>query len=314
MIWLGWRQQRNEALLAALLLALLAAFLIPTGLHLAATYDDGAIASCIGHDSPRCNTVVSAFERRFEGLTGIFNWLQLAPGVIGALLAAPILLELEQRTFRLAWTQSVTRRRWLLVKLAWLGASALAAAAVLTVLLTWWRQPLDDLHGRFSENAFSVEGIVPYAYMLFAAALALALGVLLRRAALAIGLTLVAFLGVRLTIVNSVRPHFQAPVVKTSDARPDFASLNYDWVLDAGPIDRQGNPAPIELLDRCAPQGPRPQRVAGACLESHGIRTRVVYQPADRFWTFQWIETALFLGLAAVLGGFAAWWIVRRVS
>ena len=35
MIWLAWRQQRTETLIAALLLALVVALLVPTGLHVA---------------------------------------------------------------------------------------------------------------------------------------------------------------------------------------------------------------------------------------------------------------------------------------
>jgi len=36
----------------------------------------------------------------------------------------------------------------------------------------------------------------------------------------------------------------------------------------------------------------------------------VSYQPADRFWTFQWIETGIYLGFAA-LALVAALWLVR---
>lgn len=32
--------------------------------------------------------------------------------VFGILLAAPFVLELEQGTYRLVWTQSITRTRW----------------------------------------------------------------------------------------------------------------------------------------------------------------------------------------------------------
>ena len=60
--------------------------------------------------------------------------------------------------------------------------------------------------------------------------------------------------------------------------------------------------------------GRGPQQLTNACLDKLGLVTRVEYHPADRFWTFQWIETAIFAGLAAALVGFAAWWILKRVS
>ena len=39
----------------------------------------------------------------------------------------------------------------------------------------------------------------------------------------------------------------------------------------------------------------------------------VVYHPASRFWLFQGIETALFLGLAAALLAVTVWWVTRRI-
>jgi hypothetical protein len=40
----------------------------------------------------------------------------------------------------------------------------------------------------------------------------------------------------------------------------------------------------------------------------------VDYQSASRYWAFQWYETALFVGLAAVLGGLCFVWIRRPNS
>jgi hypothetical protein len=40
----------------------------------------------------------------------------------------------------------------------------------------------------------------------------------------------------------------------------------------------------------------------------------VVYQPESHFWPLQLTETGLFLGLAGILIGFAAWWTRRRAS
>ena len=40
----------------------------------------------------------------------------------------------------------------------------------------------------------------------------------------------------------------------------------------------------------------------------------VTYQPASRYWPFQWYETSIFVGLALVLAGFCPWWIHPRRS
>jgi hypothetical protein len=319
MTWLAWRQQRTEALLIAAAIALLALLLVPIGIHMADVYDRDNIAACITSDSENCNTLLMVFQDRFRGITSLFNWLQLLPGILGALLAAPLVLELEQGTYRLAWTQSITRRRWLLTKLGMLAVGLVVASALLTVLLTWWRQPLDDLQGRFEENSFSFEGVVPYAYTLFGAALALAAGVVVRRVAPAFAIALVGFFAARFFVTDRLRPHFMDPLVKQLHGPPSPGSLHDAWVLN-GPslVDRNGNPPSRELVSQCIAPGQKPLSgpvpLAHDCLEKLGLYTRVEYHPASRFWTFQWIEAAIYLGAAAALAAFATWWILKRVS
>jgi hypothetical protein len=50
------------------------------------------------------------------------------------------------------------------------------------------------------------------------------------------------------------------------------------------------------------------------CLQQQGIRLLNHYQPADRFWLFQGIESAIFLGLAAVLLALAVWWVMTHLT
>src|SRR3978361_485779 len=133
MTWVTWRQQRTEGLIAAGVLALLVALLVPTGMHMASVYDHDGLASCVHANSADCQQVIGGFIDRFQhGVGGLLPWLNLVPGIIGVLLAAPFILELESGTYRLAWTQSITRRRWLAGKLGLTVAVALVSAAVLT--------------------------------------------------------------------------------------------------------------------------------------------------------------------------------------
>jgi hypothetical protein len=39
----------------------------------------------------------------------------------------------------------------------------------------------------------------------------------------------------------------------------------------------------------------------------------VSYQPANRYWPFQWYEMAIFLAAAAMLAGLCIWWVRRRL-
>ena len=38
----------------------------------------------------------------------------------------------------------------------------------------------------------------------------------------------------------------------------------------------------------------------------------VTYQPADRYWAFQWTELAVYGVAALLLGAFCVWWVRRR--
>jgi hypothetical protein len=53
-----------------------------------------------------------------------------------------------------------------------------------------------------------------------------------------------------------------------------------------------------------------------ACLQhaAQTFRLLITYQPASRYWTFQWLETGIFLTLAVVCAVGCFWWITRRAS
>ena len=123
----------------------------------------------------------------------------VAPAIIGVFWGAPLVArELEAGTHRLAWTQSVTRTRWLATKL---GVTTLAAAAtvgLLTFAVTWWSQPLDGalsstqggLPSRITPVTFAMRGVVPVGYAVFAVVLGATLGAVFRRSLPAMAVTL----------------------------------------------------------------------------------------------------------------------------
>jgi hypothetical protein len=43
------------------------------------------------------------------------------------------------------------------------------------------------------------------------------------------------------------------------------------------------------------------RQASDACMRAHGYAMRTTFQPANRYWTFQWIEFGIFAGLAAIL-------------
>jgi hypothetical protein len=119
MIWLTWRQQRLETMIGGAVAALVLIFLLKSGFDMASAYQHMGVSACVARDaSPTaCQNLATAFQTRFMPVTNIITWLNFLPLVLGVLLAAPLVLDLEQGTYRLAWTQSITRRQWLTVKL-----------------------------------------------------------------------------------------------------------------------------------------------------------------------------------------------------
>ena len=188
---------------------------------------------------------------------------------------------------------------------------------LLTLLMTWWRRPLDATSSRLTDG-FELEGLVPSAYTLFAAALVIAIGVVLLRTAAAIGLSLITFLVARIAIAAWARPHYQDPIRETSHG--DVVSTPRDaWVLSQGQelvVPDGQRPDPAVLSSCLADETKTAAKAKTDCFDRYGIvqNTIATYHPADRFWLFQAIEASMFAGLALALLGFSVWWIRKRIS
>jgi len=283
MIWVGWRQQRTETVIAAAIIALLAAFLVPTGLEMASAYHRDGLSACTGTvKAGPCGAALQSFFTRFSRIGDFIAWMTLIPGIIGALLAAPLLTQLEHGTFRLDWTQSITRGRWIAGKLALAIAAALLASLALTLLITWWRAPFVHLNGRMENSVYDSEGIVIFGYTLFALGLAVAVGAVWRRAVPALIVAFVGYFAVRLFVDTWLRQRLVHPLTITWNGGAEPKELQHAWILSEFMTPDQ--------------------------------RGQAVYQPASHFWPLQLIETALFGGVALALIAFAAWWVHERTA
>ncbi len=123
----------------------------------------------------------SAFTNKFGTVVNIAFWavLLIAPGLIGVLVGAPLIAsELEYGTWRLAWSQTVPRTRWLAAKLALVTGGLVLFGAAATAVITWYRAPMDRLTGHFLHNIYDFEGLVLTAYILCAFGFAVLAGLL----------------------------------------------------------------------------------------------------------------------------------------
>jgi hypothetical protein len=204
MIRFAWTQSRTQALAAAALLAVLAIALGVTGPHLAHLYDT-TVASC--GSAGDCQTATSVFLQEDHLLRLILEIIVVvAPALTGLFWGAPLIArELEEGTFRLAWTQSVTRTRWLAVHLAVGGLTCMAAAGLLSLMVTWWFAPVGRAAGT-PFTFFDYNDVVPVGYAAFAFALGVTAGVLIRRTVPAMAIALAAFAAVRVSLTTWVRP------------------------------------------------------------------------------------------------------------
>lgn len=234
--------------------------------------------------------------------------------------------ELEQGTYRMIWTQGLPWNRWLWRKIGLLICPVLGAFGILSGLLSWWISSSNALQwgGSFSfENRFDVWGGVIVAYALFAFMLGIFAGTALRKTVPAMAVTLVIFIAVRILVVNFLRPYYLPPVVLTtslllSTTPAPAASLvtANSWILSNTTIDRQGRPVPPDELFNCQELfGPKASNIEeyNQCISKHGLQNRYVYQPEDRFWLFQAIESGIYLLLAALLFALTFWWIKHRI-
>jgi hypothetical protein len=138
----------------------------------------------------------------------------IVPALVGLFFGAPLIArELETGTFRLVWTQSVTRKRWLAAKLGLVGIVAMAIGGLLTWMADWWASPLDAMNqDRFGVASFSFHGIAPIGYAAFAFALGVTAGVVLRRTVPAMAVTVAGFAAARVAVTYWVRPNLASPV------------------------------------------------------------------------------------------------------
>jgi hypothetical protein len=328
MTWLVWRQHRAEALAAAIVMAILAVVITPTALHLYQVTGQLRQGGCLG-SSPAvdCGPSIDAFNATSRTLSGILPLLNLLPALAGVFIGAPLIArEIEDGTWRLAWSQGVTRRAWLRGQLAGAAAVTALGAALLTAVLTWWLSPLDQVNGRFSNSGFDLAGIIPLAWALLAFAIGVLAGTVLRRVIPAMAVTLLAYAAIRFPVEFTLRPRYLPAArlwgVPFTDTRPlprDAWQLGQDavapgghTVLTAAQFDQVQHSAAITLRASAASSSDYLARL-DQWLAAHGYTQVFTYQPAGRFWVFQGIEGAVCLVLALAATAIA-WRLALRCS
>jgi hypothetical protein len=309
MIWLTWRQFRAQTLVAAAMLVVVAIALGVTGPQLAHLYATSGISSCRANGN--CGVLASDFLRKLK-----FDDAYSLPYYVGLALT--------------------------LVVPAIIGVAAMATAGLLSLMVTWWASPLGrvaslagtgsggmvDPADRFEPLIFAAHGIVPVGYALFAFVLGVTVGVMVRRTLPAMAVTLAVFIALQVLMPAGIRPHLVTPVrtdtalqasaINGLDMDPGgqttvFTSITTHpgaWLLSSQVVRANGQPF----------TGPAPRACSSSsfqnCQNALGrlhLRQLISYQPASRYWLFQWLETLIFVAFSVALAGFCFWRVRRRI-
>jgi hypothetical protein len=335
MTWLVWRQHRTQLLFGVAALGALAVFFVVTGLPIHDRFERLGLPDCLpetteqkvvvdltslagaagtapagapdpvvdaatglddaGIAASRCATTARDFFSDYNNVAFAGLLLLVLPMLVGMFWGAPLVArELEHGTHRLVWTQGVSRLRWAATKIGLVSIAVLAMTAIYAGMLTWWITPVIQTSGqRFDYVFFDIQGVVVFGYALFALALGMFAGAVTGRLLSAMAITVVGFLGLRLLVMLAARQRYLP--TETSQL-PDLGA----------DVRVQG-----EGLDVIVGQM-RNELHGDWILAEHGSVLTV--HPARHFWTFQAIETAIFVALAVALLAGTIVWIRRRIA
>ncbi|MEN3361336.1 MAG: hypothetical protein V7637_5318 [Mycobacteriales bacterium] len=357
MIRLTWRQFRTPAAVALAAVLVVAALAALTGPDLAHVYA-ATMAAC--RPTGDCSSATEAFLRTDSVLRTTFGTLvTVVPALLGVFWGAPLIArEIEAGTFPLVWTQSVTRTRWLVVKLAVVGLASTLAAGLLSLVVTWWARPLDRAAAA-TYSTFGERDLAPVGYAALAFTIGVTAGMLIRRTVPAMAVTLFAFVVLRVCVTYGIRPRVIGPAHRVLALDPTTTGIGSEispsiilkslfnggpssaldpatpnipsaWIYSTRVVDGSGHDLTNQVLNAACPgiaSGRGAPAVPGHIQVSESARQSmqqcvskigatyhelVTYQPADRYWAFQWTELAIYGAAALLLGAFCVSWVRRR--
>jgi hypothetical protein len=340
MTWVAWRQQRYVFWAFALVTVVLVGWALMSGLHEQSLWNQYHSLPCRGGNGfpvkyqSFCQNLFAKWSASGSHNNFIASFgLILAPLVGVVLGVGAVASELERKTARLAWTQSLTRTRWLAIKVL-VGVGSMAVLLVpLCFTFSWW-VGASRYAPRVMPTAFPFAGWMLGIYGVFAFAVVVFLGVLIRRAGWTIAVGLAVFGLVFYTVEVDVRSHLapmnvaavtQTMVTKGSaivGVTTGGAPAN-GWLLFGGyrPLGSASAPSSWSvvtgrtntLVQDCeAHSAASSNDVTSYCLHKLGLEDVEVYVSDHQFWTLQLREGGLYLVVAMLLLSLSAY-VLRRI-
>ena len=312
MLWVAWRQHRAQAIGAAAVAAVIAVYAVTVGFVIRDAAVDSGLVDCLA-ERRTCDLLAMELLRRFDRTVGLLNFSIWLPLLVGAFFGAPLVArELERGTHLLAWTQGVTRGRWLLTRVAVTAAGIVVSMTVLAAGIGWLH---DEYYVRaglpmsLSTSRFDLHDLTPAALALATFGMGVMAGVLLRRPLPAMAVSLGLGFGL-VQLVSWLREDLIGPI-RLEAPYGEAAARPSDLVVAEGFLDRSGNEITGEEIDRLCGAS------AGldgfeTCLRDAGIQTFALVHPDDRYWILQGLNAAMFLAAGILALAVAYWAAVRR--
>jgi hypothetical protein len=299
MIWVTWRQHRTQAIACAAIFCLLAIVGVTTGISMRSTFSSDGLTTCLARSGGAdCQAAIASFLRKFStGVTAAMALPLLAIPVFLGAITGPLLLgrELEQGTWRLAWSQTVPRARWLVTKLVLVTGGLVVFGAAVSLLTGWLLGPLDQVSGRLQlPVGFDAQGVVFTCSLLSSFGLGVLAGLLLRNTVGAMVVTYVAWevVSVPVLLMSTGTLHIPGPATMRLPCRNGCPGASTSSVF----------PVTGHLGDQVL------------SLTRSGGELSVSYLPASRFWPMQFIVGGWYLAVAATAVAAAIWLLNRRTT
>ena len=342
MIWIAWRFQRSVVCSLALVALFIIGFAVVTGVMQHDDLMQFLGAPCHGSEIaiPGRGDLCGVLAVKLANAASYDSEIRAAGYIIAPLVGAILGLvalvnELDHRTVRLAWTQSISRGRWFAAKVG-VGAALVTLILVPTaIVLSWWNGEVRG-YNLFGRDTYGVAGWDLVAYGLFAFALATLLGAVIRRVGWTLAATTILFLVAAFVVPTRVRAHLVTPTVQWSSP---FATVHkgsaatqpqaYPYnalILVSGAVPRTIKKTPTwnyvsateQNAFRCISGYPgktlaEQSKAETECYKKLDIENVAVFIADNQFWTLQLREGLLYLvaGAALIGGAFA---LVRRIE
>ncbi|MFJ4186492.1 ABC transporter permease [Kitasatospora sp. NPDC089509] len=290
LLWLSLRQNCLLLWLLVALTVLTAANLL--WIHVASQHIVGVLrrTGCYTSNSDACWTVLAPINEPYFWFGSVLQPAVTAvPLLIGVFIGAPLLAQEHERgTIRLIRAQSVSPVRWLAARLAVPGLAVLALTGVLASLMTWvwWNDLIKgpaSFDPPFQFFTYPALGLAPIVWSLFALALGVLVGQVVRRTLPAMFLT-AALVAITHGLMRWARPSFHSTV----DAVVPLGALqpNNAWLVDVKTVFPDGRRISTE-----------------SCFDPHScdgaVNTWLSYHPAGHLVPIQLVESGILLALTA---------------